>query len=197
MYAALGFETLTMGLGTGAFSVLLLRMTQKRFSATQYALFSWLFSLPRLIAGPITGFAVHAVGWETFFWLTVPAGIPGLLMLARFVPPGVREPRFTIEPPRFREPLGAGGLALRGATGAVVGAAGGALILASLEALGALKEGRGFDLGQPLAALLRPEDAAGWVSVVGLVAFGLVSGLFTAAVAAARHGAGRDLAPEE
>ena len=40
------------GLGTGAFSVLLLRMTQKRFSATQYALFSSLFALPRIVAGP-------------------------------------------------------------------------------------------------------------------------------------------------
>ncbi|MCU0252626.1 MAG: MFS transporter, partial [Vicinamibacterales bacterium] len=33
MYGAAGFELLTGGLGTGAFSVLLLRMTQKRFSA--------------------------------------------------------------------------------------------------------------------------------------------------------------------
>ena len=55
MYAATSFELLTSGLGTGAFSVLLLRMTQKRFSATQYALFSSLFALPRLLAGPITG----------------------------------------------------------------------------------------------------------------------------------------------
>ena len=34
MYGALSFEKFTSGLGTGAFSVLLLRMTQKRFSAT-------------------------------------------------------------------------------------------------------------------------------------------------------------------
>ena len=52
MYAATSFELLTSGMGTGAFSVLLLRMTQKRFSATQYALFSSLFALPRLLAGP-------------------------------------------------------------------------------------------------------------------------------------------------
>lgn len=36
---AMAFENLTQGMGTGAFSVLLLRLTQKRFSATQYALF--------------------------------------------------------------------------------------------------------------------------------------------------------------
>ena len=44
-----------LGLGTGAFSVLLLRITQKRFSATQYALFSSLFAVPRILAGPIAG----------------------------------------------------------------------------------------------------------------------------------------------
>ena len=34
MYGATGFELLTSGMGTGAFSVLLLRLTEKRFSAT-------------------------------------------------------------------------------------------------------------------------------------------------------------------
>ena len=57
MLSAIGFETFSSGLGTGAFSVLLLRMTQKRFSATQYALFSSLFGLPRILAGPIAGFS--------------------------------------------------------------------------------------------------------------------------------------------
>ena len=99
MYAAAAFELGTSGLGTGAFSVLLLRMTQKRFSATQYALFSSLFALPRILAGPIAGATVVAVGWPAFFLSTMVLGIPGLLMLARFVPPGVREPAFDAEEP--------------------------------------------------------------------------------------------------
>src|SRR6185295_16729955 len=37
MYGAVFFELACSGLGSGAFGVLLLRMTQKRFSATQYA----------------------------------------------------------------------------------------------------------------------------------------------------------------
>jgi PAT family beta-lactamase induction signal transducer AmpG len=77
MYGAMGFENLAKGLGTGAFMVLLLRMTQKRFSATQYALFSSLFALPRIVSGPISGFTVDAIGWEAFFWLTFLAGVPG------------------------------------------------------------------------------------------------------------------------
>ena len=92
MYGATSFELFTSGLGMGAFGVLLLRLTEKRFSATQYALFSSLFALPRVIAGPLTGFAVEAVGWPTFFLATIVLGVPGLLMLARFVPLGVREP---------------------------------------------------------------------------------------------------------
>jgi PAT family beta-lactamase induction signal transducer AmpG len=92
MYAATSFELFCSGLGMGAFGVLLLRLTEKRFSATQYALLSSLFALPRVVAGPITGFAVNAAGWPAFFLATMVVGIPGLVMLARFVPPGVREP---------------------------------------------------------------------------------------------------------
>jgi PAT family beta-lactamase induction signal transducer AmpG len=96
MYGATGFEVFTSGLGMGAFGVLLLRLTEKRFSATQYALFSSLFALPRVVAGPITGFTVNAVGWPSFFLLTMMSGIPGLVMLARFVPPGTREPNLDL-----------------------------------------------------------------------------------------------------
>jgi len=89
--AAMAIENLTQGMGTGAFSVLLLRLTQKRFSATQYALFSSLFGLPRLWAGPLSGLLVSTMGWKAFFWCTILAGIPGLLLLHRFAPLGKRE----------------------------------------------------------------------------------------------------------
>jgi PAT family beta-lactamase induction signal transducer AmpG len=92
MYGATGFEVFAAGMGMGAFGVLLFRLTDKRFSATQYALFSSLFAVPRVVAGPITGFTVSALGWPSFFLLTMVLGVPGLLMLARFVPIGSREP---------------------------------------------------------------------------------------------------------
>jgi len=97
MYAATAVETGCQGMATGALDVFLIRLTQKRFSATQYALFSSLFGLPRLFAGPICGFLVAAVGWRTFYWITIAAGIPGLLLLARFVPLGVREPVLDVD----------------------------------------------------------------------------------------------------
>jgi PAT family beta-lactamase induction signal transducer AmpG len=193
MYGATSFELLTSGLGTGAFSVLLLRMTQKRFSATQYALFSSLFALPRLLAGPVTGFVVDAVGWATFFLSTIVMGIPGLVMLARFVPIGVREPQFTVEAAAARAPLSRAALVGRGAAGAVACGAVAAIVLALLAALKTLREAKGaFDPGGALWAILRPAGIADWLQLVGIAAFAVIGGLFVAATAAARHGAAVD-----
>jgi PAT family beta-lactamase induction signal transducer AmpG len=199
MYGATGFESLTSGLGTGAFSVLLLRMTQKRFSATQYALLSSLFALPRLFSGPLAGFLVDAVGWRRFFLMTLGCGIPGMVLLGRFAPLGVREPTFTVEPPRRREPLTTAGLVARGVAGGALAAAGVAVVVAALDALKAMRlaSGAGFDLGGALVAFLDPRAVTDWVRLVGIGAAGAVAGLFTAAVAAARHGSRVDLAPEE
>jgi PAT family beta-lactamase induction signal transducer AmpG len=190
MYAATGFESLCAGMGTGAFAVLLLRLTQKRFSATQYALFSSLFGVPRLVAGPICGFIVDAVGWKAFFWLTIASGAPGLVLLQRFVPLGTREPTFRVEPPAGGVPLGTAGLAWRGVAGGAIAIAASGLLVATLGALKAMRSdpNAGFALGPALATLAHPRAAGDWVGLVGLVAVGILSGLFTAAVAAARHG---------
>ncbi|HZF11570.1 MAG TPA: MFS transporter [Thermoanaerobaculia bacterium] len=195
MYGAIGFEVLSAGLGSGAFSVLLLRLTQKRFSATQYALFSSLFGLPRLIAGPVCGFAVYAVGWYTFFWFTILAGIPGMIMLARFVPFGAREPVFTLDRPEVLEPLSTAQLVRRGLLGAVVGLVVAAFVAALLPALKMAKDhpGTSLDLATPFAALAHPQGS-GWLILLGIVVFATVCGLFTAAVAAARHGQGEPMA---
>jgi PAT family beta-lactamase induction signal transducer AmpG len=195
MYGATGFELFTSGLGTGAFSVLLLRMTQKRFSATQYALFSSLFALPRLLAGPVSGFAVDAIGWRTFFLSTLAMGIPGLIMLARFVPLGVKELQFTVESVERKRPLSSRGLLVRGVLGGVIS---GLLATLAMAILGALKTMRespasGFDLGRAFSMLAHPMIVTDWVQLFGIVAFAVIGGLFTAAVFAARHGNHPDL----
>jgi PAT family beta-lactamase induction signal transducer AmpG len=199
MYGAFFFEALASGLGGGAFLVLLLRMTQKRFSATQYALFSSLFGLPRIISGPVCGLMVWAIGWEAFFWSTLLFGIPGMVMLARFVPWGTREPQFAVEAPRVLRPLTRSDLVLRGMAGGGVGALAGALIVATMEALKAFKEtpAAGFDPFTPLAGLLLPVDPRGWLTLLGLLTFAAISGLMTAAAVAARHGAASRLELDE
>lgn len=195
MYAATSFELFTSGLGTGAFSVLLLRMTQKRFSATQYALFSSLFALPRLLAGPIAGFAVDAIGWGPFFLSTLVMGVPGLVMLARFVPLGVREPHFTVQEVRQARPLTAATVAGRGVVGGLASGAFALLMTALLAALKAMRAtpDAGFDLAGALGAVVSPASITDWVQLAGIVAFALIGGLFVAAATAARRGAAAGL----
>jgi PAT family beta-lactamase induction signal transducer AmpG len=193
MYGAISFEMLMAGMGTGAFSVLLLRMTQKRFSATQYALFSSLFALPRVISGSVAGFAVDALGWPAFFMCAIALGIPGLVMLARFVPPGVREPEFVVEEVQRAGPRPSpASLAARGIAGGVAVGAGSFAVMALLEALKAIRESHAEALafGPALQRVLQPVDAAGWLQLVGIVAFAVIAGLFVAAATAARHGMG-------
>ena len=186
MYTAMGFESFTTGMGTGAFSVLLLRMTMKQFSATQYALFSSLFALPRILAGPVTGVMVDAIGWREFFLFTIAIGIPGMLMLQRFSPLGKREPEIQqlaeIEP----RILGWGELFQRAVMGGLVGFAIAALSVALLDAFKHQKVLATFDLLTPLMALFSPADISGWVSLFGTILFSIVIALATAATAAAR-----------
>jgi len=195
MYGAFFFEAFASGLGSGAFLVLMLRMTQKRFSATQYALFSSLFGLPRIISGPVCGFMVYSLGWETFFWSTLLFGIPGMLMLARFVPWGAREPQFTVEEPVVGRKLTREELVSRGLGGAAVGVVAGALIVATMDALKAYKDApeAGFQLVASLLELVRPAGSTGWFTLLGILLFGAIVGLMTAAVIAARHGAAERL----
>jgi PAT family beta-lactamase induction signal transducer AmpG len=188
MYAANGFEQLTSGLGTGAFSVLLLRLTEKRFSATQYALFSSLFGLPRLVSGPICGAMVDAVGWEAFYWFTIACGLPGLVLLARFVPPASRELPAEYEVQTV-------GLEFRSARSVVgPGLASGLVVLALTVAaaalLGALKTARDtqapLQMVNALGAVLHPTQAADWVQLLGIVVIAILAGLLGAAAAATR-----------
>jgi PAT family beta-lactamase induction signal transducer AmpG len=185
MYGATGFELLTSGMGTGAFSVLLLRLTEKRFSATQYALFSSLFALPRVLAGPITGFAVNAIGWPAFFLTTLVIGIPGLLMLNRFAPFGVREPDFK-DPVEGVPAAPTRNLLRPGLTAAVVLGIASVILVATLDAMDRMraKPPEPFDFGSALWRVAHPDQVGDWVQLVGIAAFALVGGMFIAATRA-------------
>jgi PAT family beta-lactamase induction signal transducer AmpG len=195
MYLAMAVEAATSGMGTGAFGVLLLRLTQRRFSATQYALFSSIFALGRTAAGPPAGALVDAIGWGDFFLFTVPAAIPGLLLLQRFVPWWAREIPETVEaegePAAHGTPVGRGGLALRGLAGAAAGTAVAYLFAAALAALKAMRGGAAFDLAAAFARLAHPVRTVDYVDLVGPPVAGAVVGLAVAAYVAARRGLAR------
>jgi PAT family beta-lactamase induction signal transducer AmpG len=187
MYGAMGFESLTSGMGTGAFGVLLLRMTQKQFSATQYALFSSLFALPRILAGPVTGVLVDAMGWSDFFLLTMAFGIPGMIMLQRFSPLGVRDPK--IELPIESEPrvLMRSELWARALTGALVTFVLSAVTMALLNAVKLYHtDQREFDFFSALLRLLGPVRLSDWLLLFGVALFSALIGLAVAATAVAR-----------
>jgi PAT family beta-lactamase induction signal transducer AmpG len=79
----IGFENLTSGMGSAAFVAFMATLTDKRFTATQYALLSSLMGVPRVIAAAPTGYAVTAMGWEAFFIACAVIALPGLLMLLK------------------------------------------------------------------------------------------------------------------
>jgi MFS transporter, PAT family, beta-lactamase induction signal transducer AmpG len=74
-------ENLAGGLGTAAFIAFLSRATDRRFTATQYALFSALVALPRTAATATTGYVVEWIGFESFFMLCTALALPGMLLL--------------------------------------------------------------------------------------------------------------------
>lgn len=82
----IAFENLSSGMGTAAFVAFMASITNKKFTATQYALLTSLIGIPRAMASSVTGFMVKYVGWESFFVVCALIAIPGMLMLLKFAP---------------------------------------------------------------------------------------------------------------
>jgi PAT family beta-lactamase induction signal transducer AmpG len=82
----IAFENLTGGMGTAAYAAFMGSITNKKFTATQYALLSSLMGVPRVLASAPTGFMAKHIGWENFFIFCVVIAIPGMLLLLKFAP---------------------------------------------------------------------------------------------------------------
>lgn len=79
--AVIAFENLSGGMGTAAYVAYMASITNKKFTATQYALLSSLMGVPRVLASAPTGFMVESVGWVSFFIMCACVAIPGLFLL--------------------------------------------------------------------------------------------------------------------
>jgi PAT family beta-lactamase induction signal transducer AmpG len=77
------FENLSGGMGTAAYIAYMASLTNRRFTATQYALLSSLMGIPRVIASAPTGYLADATGWTLFFLLCALIALPGLLLIRR------------------------------------------------------------------------------------------------------------------
>ncbi|MBI4698320.1 MAG: AmpG family muropeptide MFS transporter [Nitrospirae bacterium] len=82
--AVIGFENLSGGMGTAAYSAFMASITNKKFTATQYALLSSLMGIPRVLASAPTGYLAKNTGWESFFILCTLLAAPGMLILLKF-----------------------------------------------------------------------------------------------------------------
>lgn len=79
--AVISLENFSAGLGTAALVGFMATVTDRRYTATQYALLSSLASVPRVILSSFTGFMAASLGWELFFVVCALAAIPGLAMI--------------------------------------------------------------------------------------------------------------------
>lgn len=84
--AVIAFENLASGMGTAAYVAFMASLTNKRFTATQYALLSSLMGVPRVLAAAPTGYMAEQMGWALFFIVCSLVAVPGLLLLQRFAP---------------------------------------------------------------------------------------------------------------
>ncbi|MCB9496048.1 MAG: MFS transporter [Fibrobacteria bacterium] len=81
MTAAVVAENFFIGMGTAALVAWLMGECDPRFSATQFALLSSLMAVGRDLLTSPAGYVAKAVGWPTFFLLTLLACLPGLALL--------------------------------------------------------------------------------------------------------------------
>jgi PAT family beta-lactamase induction signal transducer AmpG len=76
-----GFDNLALGVHGTALIAFMSSLTSAKYTATQYAVLSALYSLPGKLLMGTSGFMVDALGYGDFFLYTASLSIPGLLLL--------------------------------------------------------------------------------------------------------------------
>lgn len=77
----IAFENFASGMGTAAYAAYMASITNRQFTATQYALLTALMGIPRVILASPTGWMAKQMGWEMFFVFCTVVAVPGLLLL--------------------------------------------------------------------------------------------------------------------
>lgn len=77
------FEDVSSGMGSAAFVAFLAALSNKKYTATQYAILSSIATLGRNFFSGFSGDMVKSLGWPMFFYACALIAIPGLLMLIR------------------------------------------------------------------------------------------------------------------
>ena len=82
------FEFLATGLGQAAYASYMAVQTNKKFTATQYAMMTSLMAIPGTAAAAITGYMAEYLGWVGFYTVCALIALPGMLLLLRIAPWG-------------------------------------------------------------------------------------------------------------
>mgnify|MGYP001358445494 CR=1 FL=1 len=82
------FEFLATGLGQAAYASYMAVQTNKRFTATQYAMMTSLMAIPGTVAAAVTGYMAEYLGWSGFYIVCALVALPGMLLLIRIAPWG-------------------------------------------------------------------------------------------------------------
>ena len=82
--AVIAFENLARGMGSAALIAFMAFLTDRRFTATQFAMLSALATVPRVVLTAPTGWMATEMGWAPFFLFSTLVAIPGLLLLLGF-----------------------------------------------------------------------------------------------------------------
>lgn len=81
MIGAVAVEYFCTGLVVTGFTAFLMHQCDRRYSATQYALFTGLMALSSALSGACSGYLAKALGYPLFFAATILAAGPGLILV--------------------------------------------------------------------------------------------------------------------
>jgi len=88
-------DNLSVGVSSVALIAYLSSLTNRAYTATQYALFSSLMTLPGQFIGGFSGIVVDAIGYANFFIYAACAGLPAITLVIYLM----RRPELVTEPP--------------------------------------------------------------------------------------------------
>lgn len=81
LITVISFDNFAGGFASTAFIAYLSGLTDKSYTATQYALFSSLMTLPGKFFSGFSGLLVDSFGYQDFFMISAVVGLPGILMV--------------------------------------------------------------------------------------------------------------------
>tara|TARA_Y100000748_G_scaffold290795_1_gene277735 strand:- start:339 stop:1667 length:1329 start_codon:yes stop_codon:yes gene_type:complete len=83
LMVVISLENLAAGMGYTAYLAFIANMTNKRFTATQFALMTALMSLPRTLFSGMSGYLVEMLDWELYFIFCSLIAFPALIILIK------------------------------------------------------------------------------------------------------------------